>query len=89
LSEILNYDVVVIGAGPAGIEAAKKLREGGKSVLLIDKHIGGNYCTGGSVVSNTLSITSTSKKPASMLKASLERSLRAFWTNLKAAVLNF
>jgi len=54
LSEILNYDVVVIGAGPAGIEAAKKLREGGKSVLLIDKHIGGNYCTGGSVVSNTL-----------------------------------
>lgn len=50
----MKYDIVVIGAGPAGIEAAKKLKEGEKNVLLVDKHIGGNYCTGGSVISNTL-----------------------------------
>ncbi|MGD9808713.1 MAG: NAD(P)/FAD-dependent oxidoreductase [Deferribacterales bacterium] len=50
----MKYDVLVIGAGPAGIEAAKKLTEGGKKVLLVDKNIGGNYCTGGSVISNTL-----------------------------------
>ncbi|ADD68210.1 pyridine nucleotide-disulfide oxidoreductase dimerization region [Denitrovibrio acetiphilus DSM 12809] len=54
MSENISYEVVVIGAGPAGIEAAKKLADNGKKVLLIDKHIGGNYCTGGSVVSNTL-----------------------------------
>ena len=50
----MKYDVLVIGAGPAGIEAAKKLTEGGKKVLLVDKNIGGNYCSGGSVISNTL-----------------------------------
>jgi dihydrolipoamide dehydrogenase len=49
-----HYNVAVIGAGPAGIEAAKKLSDSGKSVILIDKGVGGNYCSGGSVVSNTL-----------------------------------
>jgi len=54
LFETETYEIVVIGAGPAGIESAKKLAEAGKQVLLIDKCIGGNYCSGGSVVSNTL-----------------------------------
>jgi len=54
LSEIENYEIVVIGAGPAGIETAKKLADAGKQVLLVDKCVGGNYCSGGSVVSNTL-----------------------------------
>lgn len=54
MSENKRYDSIVIGAGPAGIEAAKKLTGDDRSVLLIDKSIGGNYCTGGSVVSNTL-----------------------------------
>lgn len=49
-----NYEIVVIGAGPAGIETALKLSEAGRRVLLVDKVIGGNYCAGGSVVSNTL-----------------------------------
>lgn len=49
-----KFEVVVIGAGPAGIETAVKLSEGGRKVLLVDRSIGGNYCTGGSVISNTL-----------------------------------
>ncbi len=31
------YDVIVIGAGPAGCSAAKALADGGKSVLLVEK----------------------------------------------------
>ena len=49
-----KYAAVVIGAGPAGIEAAKTISEGGRKVLLVDRSIGGNYCSGGSVISNTL-----------------------------------
>jgi len=49
-----HYNIVVIGAGPAGIESAKKLAGSGQSVLLVDRGVGGNYCSGGSVVSNTL-----------------------------------
>lgn len=49
-----HFDIVVIGAGPAGIECAKKLADSGKQVLLIDKNIGGSYCYAGSVVSNLL-----------------------------------
>lgn len=49
-----RYEAVVIGAGPAGIETAKTLAEGGRKVLLVDKNVGGNYCSGGSVISSTL-----------------------------------
>ncbi|MCJ7571814.1 MAG: FAD-dependent oxidoreductase, partial [Candidatus Thermoplasmatota archaeon] len=33
----MNYDIVVVGAGPAGATAAKFLAEKGEKVLLIDK----------------------------------------------------
>ncbi|MCJ7571965.1 MAG: FAD-dependent monooxygenase, partial [Candidatus Thermoplasmatota archaeon] len=33
----MNYDVVIVGAGPAGATAAKFLAEKGEKVLLIDK----------------------------------------------------
>jgi len=33
----MNYDVVVVGAGPSGSTAAKTLAEHGVNVLLIDK----------------------------------------------------
>jgi len=48
-----KYDVVVIGAGPAGVNAATQLARSGMSVLVISEYIGGGYCYSGSIVSNT------------------------------------
>lgn len=48
-----KYDVVVIGAGPAGVNAATQLAGSGMSVLVISEYIGGGYCYSGSIVSNT------------------------------------
>lgn len=44
-----KFDVVIIGAGPAGLAAAKILGEGGKKVLLVEKNqkIGPKICAGG------------------------------------------
>lgn len=51
-----SYDVVVIGAGPAGYEAALELGRGGKSVLLIDRakeRIGGVCLNEGCIPAKT------------------------------------
>jgi len=44
----MEYDVVVVGAGPVGSMAAKYASKGGASVLLIEEHqeIGTKACTG-------------------------------------------
>lgn len=44
-----SYDVIIIGAGPAGLNAAKILGEAGKSVLILEKNseIGPKICAGG------------------------------------------
>lgn len=44
-----KYDVVIIGAGPAGLEAAKVLSENNKKVLILEKNsvIGKKVCAGG------------------------------------------
>ena len=43
-----KFDVIVIGCGPAGAQAAKKISKNGKSVLVLDhrKEIGNKLCTG-------------------------------------------
>ena len=43
-----KFDVIVIGCGPAGTQAAKNISEKGKSVLVLDhrKEIGNKLCTG-------------------------------------------
>ncbi|MBI4018149.1 MAG: FAD-dependent monooxygenase [Candidatus Aenigmarchaeota archaeon] len=50
----MAYDVVVVGAGPGGLECARVLAEGGKSVLLIDRKeiIGPKVCAGGLTLEN-------------------------------------
>lgn len=44
-----NYDIIIIGAGPAGLNAAKFLGEAGKKVLILEKNaeIGPKICAGG------------------------------------------
>lgn len=44
-----KYDVVIVGAGPAGLKCAETLGNSGKSVLLIEKNpkIGPKVCAGG------------------------------------------
>ncbi len=44
-----NYEIIIIGAGPAGLRAAEILKDSGKDVLLIEKMpvIGPKVCAGG------------------------------------------
>jgi pyruvate/2-oxoglutarate dehydrogenase complex dihydrolipoamide dehydrogenase (E3) component len=50
-----RYDLVVIGAGPAGLAAARAARTAGRSVALIESHwLGGNSLNAGSIPSKSL-----------------------------------
>lgn len=42
-----TYDYIVAGGGPAGIIAAQRLAESGKSVLLLERGRASNYASGG------------------------------------------
>ncbi|MCK5085067.1 MAG: NAD(P)/FAD-dependent oxidoreductase [Candidatus Pacebacteria bacterium] len=44
-----NYDVVIVGAGPAGLRCAEKLAKSDKTVLLLEKNevVGPKVCGGG------------------------------------------
>ena len=44
-----SYDVLVIGAGLAGLSAAAKLAEGGAKVMLIAKGVGGTHLAPGTI----------------------------------------
>ncbi|MEM6931842.1 MAG: NAD(P)/FAD-dependent oxidoreductase, partial [Myxococcota bacterium] len=48
-SSTLTYDVVVIGAGPAGSVAAAELAQAGKSVLIVERHRFPRYRVGESL----------------------------------------
>ncbi len=50
-----SYDLVVVGAGPAGLAAARAARELGLSVALIERHwLGGNSLNVGSIPSKSM-----------------------------------
>jgi len=49
-----DYSVIIIGAGPAGVHAAKLLARKGYRPLIISENIGGSYCYSGCLISNTL-----------------------------------
>jgi len=44
-----KYDIIIVGAGPAGLSCAEVLAKGGKSVLVLEKNkkIGPKICAGG------------------------------------------
>lgn len=56
MTPMQSYDVVIIGAGPAGLQCAETLGSSGMSVLLIEKHdrIGPKVCGGGLTALNTI-----------------------------------
>ena len=44
MSETKQYDVAIIGAGPAGLAAAHELHDAGKQVVIIEKYLWGGTC---------------------------------------------
>jgi glycerol-3-phosphate dehydrogenase subunit B len=45
----LNYDVIVVGAGLAGLSAGLRLAEEGRRVLILAKGVGATHLTGGTI----------------------------------------
>jgi len=76
------YDVIVIGAGPAGYEVASLLGAGGKSVCIIDKdesRIGGTCLNEGCVpAKNFLETASFVKKSAYFQKCGVDLTINSF-----------
>lgn len=46
---VLNYDVIVIGIGLAGLTASLRLAQAGKRVLVLAKGVGGTHLDGGAI----------------------------------------
>ena len=76
------YDVIVIGAGPAGYEVASLLGSAGKSVCIIDKdesRIGGTCLNEGCVpAKNFLETASFVKKGAYFQKCGVDLTINSF-----------
>jgi len=76
------YDVIVIGAGPAGYEVASLLGSAGKSVCIIDKdesRIGGTCLNEGCVpAKNFLETASFVKKSAYFQKCGVDLTINSF-----------
>ncbi|MEF3254337.1 MAG: NAD(P)/FAD-dependent oxidoreductase, partial [Deferribacterales bacterium] len=49
-----HYEIVIIGAGPAGVSTAVELAKKGKKVVVIEKDYSSNTKTSGIIISNTL-----------------------------------
>ncbi len=63
MEQALNADVFIIGAGPAGLTAGRKLAEAGKRVFIIERnnYLGGGYWLGGYFM-NTITVRAPAQR---------------------------
>jgi NAD(P) transhydrogenase len=81
VSDVITYDIVVVGSGPAGQKAAIQGAKAGKRVALIEKEqgIGGNCVYRGTIPSKTL-------RESALQYERLKRSSEAFEGRLRSDV---
>ncbi len=87
-----SYDVIVIGAGPAGLAACKVLAMNKKSVLLVDKdHLGGTCLNYGCMPTkfrlrfgrNNRSVLEDQRKMVESLNQAIEKNFKALGVDVR------
>jgi thiamine thiazole synthase len=80
LTEHTENDVIIIGAGPSGLIAAKELAEAGKKVLLVERnnYLGGGFWIGGFLM-NTITIRAPAEKILDELSIPYEEYMKGLY----------
>jgi geranylgeranyl reductase len=85
------YDVIIVGAGPAGLECARVLQDSNLSVLILEKndHIGPKTCAGGIVDTvEPLNLPEKKARAFNTVTVSLGQGQYEFTTHLSIKIIN-
>lgn len=86
-----RYDVIIVGAGPAGLECARVLQDSNLSVLILEKneHIGPKTCAGGIVDTvEPLDLPETKARPFNAVTVYLRDRQYEFTTHLSIKIVD-